>query len=101
MLLILLNDALCPQLRATLWRRKRRALSGLKLIRHFHALADSWMQAIFRSEIALYHFLTHACATAERLVGQASRNRRTTVHILHESLSQHPESAELAMAINA
>ena len=101
MLFILLNYALCPQLRATLWRRKRRERSVLKLIRHFHALADSWMQAIFRSEIELYHFDSHACATAERLVGKASRNRRTTVQILHESLSQHPESAEVAMAINA
>jgi hypothetical protein len=101
MLLILLNYALCPQLRATLWLRKRRELSVLKLIRHFQACADSWMQAIFRSELELYHFLTHACATAERLVGKASRKRRTTAQILHESVSQHYASAELAMAINA
>jgi hypothetical protein len=101
MLLILLNYALCPQMRATLWLRKRRELSVLKLVRHFQAFADSWMQAIFRSEIELYHFLTHACATAERLVVKASRKRRTTAQILHESVSQHYESAELALAINA
>jgi hypothetical protein len=101
MLFILLNYALCPQLRATLWLRTRRELSVLKLVRHFHACADSWMQAIFRSAIELYHFLTHACATAARLVGKASRKRRTTAQILHESLRQPHESAELAMAINA
>ncbi len=101
MLLILLNYALCPQMRHNLWLKKKRELSVLKLVRHFQALADRWMQAIFRSEIALYHFLKHACATAERLVGKASRKRRTTAQILHESLSQHRESAGLAMAINA
>ena len=101
MLLIVLNYALCPQMRATLWLRKRRELSVLKLVRNFHAFADSWMQAIFRSEIELYHFLTHACATAERFVGKASRKRRTTAQILRESLSQHRESAALVMAINA
>src|SRR5712692_10930289 len=101
MLFMVLNDALCPQRRATLWWRKRRERSVLKLVRHFQALADRWMQAIFRSAIALYHFLKHACATAERLVGKASRKRRTTAQILHESLSQHRESAGLAMAINA
>jgi DDE family transposase len=101
MLLILLNYALCPQMRATLWLRKRRELSVLKLVRHFQAFADRWMQAIFRSEIELYHFLKHACATAERLVGKASRKRRTTAQILHESVSQHRESAALVMASNA
>src|SRR6266704_3281137 len=99
MLLIVLNYALCPQMRATLWLRKRRELSVLKLVRHFQAFADRWMQAIFRSEIELYRFLKHACATAERLVGKASRKRRTTAQILHESLSQHRESAALAMVI--
>jgi len=59
------------------------------------------MQAIFRSEIELYHFLTHVCATAERLVVKASRKRQTTVQILRESVSQHRESAALAMVINA
>src|SRR5439155_12005184 len=34
MLLILLNYALSPQLRTTLWVRKRRELSVLKLVRH-------------------------------------------------------------------
>ncbi len=64
------------------------------------SLADRRMQAIFRSEIELYHFLTHVCATAERLVVKASRKRRTTAQILRESVSQHRESAALAMVIN-
>jgi hypothetical protein len=40
MRLIVLNYALCPQLRTTLWVRKRRELSVLKLVRHFQAFAD-------------------------------------------------------------
>jgi Transposase DDE domain len=101
MLWILLQYALCPPLRMTLWVRKRRARSVRKLVRHFHAFADRGMQAIFWPEIALYHFLSHACATAERLVGKASRKRRTTAQILRKSVSQHRESAALAMVINA
>jgi hypothetical protein len=93
MLLILLNYALCPQMRTTLWARQRRERSVLKLVRHCQACADRWMQAIFQSEIALYHFLTPSCATAERLVVKASRKRRTTAQILCESVSQHRESA--------
>lgn len=101
MLLILLNYALCPQMRHTLWLKKKRELSVLKLVRHFQALADRWMQALFRSEIELYHFLKHACATAERLVGKASRKRRTTAQILRESLSQQDELVKFVAAVNA
>ena len=101
MLFIVLHYALCPPLRTTLWVRKRRELSVRKLVRHFQACTDRWMQAVVRSEIELYHFLPHACATAERLVVQASRKRRTTAQILRESVSQHRESAALAMVINA
>jgi len=98
---ILVNDALCPQMRHDLWLKKKRELSVLKLVRHFQALADRWMHAIFQSACALRRFLTRACATAERVVAKASRKRRTTAQILHESLSQHRESAALVMAINA
>ena len=56
-----MNYAFCPQLRTTLWVRKRRELSVLKLVRHFQAFADRWMQAIFRSEIELYHFFIIKC----------------------------------------
>ena len=101
MLLILLNYALCPQLRHTLWLKKKRELSLLKLVRHFQALADRWMQAIFQSELALRRFLTRACATAERLAAKASRKRRTTAQILQESVRQHHESVVFAEAVNA
>jgi hypothetical protein len=101
MLRILLNYALCSQLRAPRWLKKKRARSLLKLVRHFQALADRWMQAIFQSEIALRRFLTHACATAERLVVKASRRRQTTAQILRESLNKHNESVEFAAAVNA
>ena len=101
MLLIVLNDALCPQMRATLWLKKKRELRVLKRVRHFQAWADKWMQAIFQSEFALRRFLQRACATAERLVAKASRKRQTTAQILRESLSQHHESIEFAAAVNA
>lgn len=101
MLLILLNDALCPPLRSPLWLKKKRELSVLKLVRHFQALAEHWMQAIFQSELALRHFLQRACETAERLAVKASRRRQTTAQILRESLRKHSESVEFAAAVNA
>jgi Transposase DDE domain len=101
MLLILLNDALCPQRRHTLWGKKKRERSLLKLVRHFQALADRWMQAIFQSALALRRFLTRACATAERLAAKASRKRRTTAQILRASLRQQHESVECAAVVNA
>jgi hypothetical protein len=101
MLLIVLNYALCPQLRATLWVKKQRELSVLKLVRHFQALADRWMQAIFQSEFVLRRFLQRACATAERLVAKASRKRHTTAQILRESLAKQDETIALMEAVNA
>jgi Transposase DDE domain len=101
MLLILLNDALCPHMRHPLWLRKKRARSLLKLVRHFQALAERWMQAIFQSEWALRRFLTRACATAERLAAKAVRKRRTTAQILRASLEQQHESIEFAAVVNA
>jgi Transposase DDE domain len=101
MLLILINYALCPELRHTLWLKKKRELSLLKLVRHFQALADSWMQAIFQSELDLHRFLKRACATAERLTVKAARKRRTTAQTLRESLGQQHESVEFAAVVNA
>ncbi len=101
MLLILFNYALCPQMRHHLWVKKHRELSVLKLVRHFQALADRWMQVIFQSEFELHRFIARACATAERLATKASRKRRTTAQILRESLEQQHESVELAEAIHA
>ena len=101
MLLMLLNYALCPQRRYHLWWKKKRELSLLKLVRHFQALAERWMQAIFQPELVLRCFLTRACATAERLVAKASRKRRTTAQILRETLGQPRESVTFAAVVNA
>jgi Transposase DDE domain len=101
MLLILLNDALCPQIRATLWWKHKRELSLLKLVRHFQALAARWLQAIFQSDLKLHRFLQRACATAERLVAKASRKRQTTAQRLQEDLRQPLESIVFAVAVNA
>ena len=101
MLRIGLTYALYPQRRATVWLKKKGALSVLNLVRHFQALAEQWMHAIFQSELALRRFIQRACATAERLAAKASRKRRTTAQILRESLNQQHESLEFAAAVNA
>ena len=101
MLRILLNYALCPQTRATLWLQYQRELSLLKFARHFQALAASWLQAIFQSACELYHFLQQACRTAERLAAKASRKRRTTAQILQDNMRPSLESSVLAAVVNA
>lgn len=101
MLLIVLTYALCPHLRTELWLKKQRELSVLKLVRHFQALAERWMQAILQSELELRCFLKRACATAERLVVKASRKRQTTGQILRESLQNHNEAIAFIEAVNA
>ena len=101
MRLVLLNSALCPQLRATLGAQKHRALSVRKRVRYFHAVADRWMHAICQSAFVLRRFLQRACATADRRVAKASRTRHTTAHILRESLAKQDEASALIEAVNA
>jgi hypothetical protein len=101
MLRILCNDALCPQTRAALWLQHQRELRLLKFARHFQALAANWLQAIFQSAFALYHFLQRACATAERLAAKAVRKRRTTAQILQEAIRPSLESGAFAAVVNA
>src|SRR4029450_13499709 len=101
MLLVLLNYALCPQLRATLWLKKKRELSVLKLVRHFQALADRWMHAIFQSEVVLRRFLQPAWGTAGRVLVTAAHKRQTTAQILRESLSQQHGAIVVVAAVNA
>jgi len=81
--------------------KKQRELSVRNLVRHCQAVADRWMQAIFQSEFVLRLFLQRACATAERLVAKASRQRRTTAQILRESLAKQDETIALMEAVNA
>jgi hypothetical protein len=101
MLLVLFTYALYPQVRSALWVKKQRELSLLKLVRHFQALADQWMQMLFASELALRRFLQRACASAERFAAKASRKRRTSVQLLRESLRQQSAFIEVAEAVNA
>jgi hypothetical protein len=101
LLLIVLTYALYPQRRATVWLKQKRELSVLKVVRHFQALAEQWMHAIFQSELILRRFLQRACAIAERLAATALRKRRTTAQILRESLNQQHASIALAAAVNA
>ena len=49
MVLIVLTFALCPSLRAVVWQKQQREVSLLKLVRHFQASADQWLQALFQS----------------------------------------------------
>jgi hypothetical protein len=101
MLLILLNYALCPQIRAALWEKKQREVSVLKLVRHCQAFAEQGMQALFQSAFEVRRFLRQVCATAERLVAKALRKRRTTAQILRESLHNQCEATVFMEAVHA
>jgi hypothetical protein len=101
MLLVLLTYALCPTLRATVWQKKQRELSLLKLVRHFQAGAEQWLQALFQSTLQLTAFLSRACAAAERLVMKAERKRRTTAQRLRDSLGPQLDFFEPALALAA
>jgi hypothetical protein len=89
-----------PQIRAALWEKQQRELSVLKLVRHWPAFAERWMQAILPSEFAWRRFLQQVWATAERVVGTASRTRRTTAPILRESLQNQGDAVVCMEAVN-
>jgi hypothetical protein len=99
-LLILLTSALGSPLRVTLWQQQRE-LSLLKLVRHFQAGADQWLQALFRHTGQLARFLTRACATAERLVTKELRKRPTSAQLLRTSLDSRIDFFEPALALAA
>ena len=101
LLLILLTYALCPPLRARLWEQKRRELSVLKLVRHLQAVAEQWLHALFQSVATLRHFLSRACASAQRLVAKAARKRRTSAELLRESLVAPNDCNEFTRALAA
>jgi hypothetical protein len=100
MLLILLTSALSSPLRTTVWQQHRE-LSLFKLARQLQANADAWLQHLFRPPLQLTAFLSHLCATAERLVRKAVRNRRTSAQRLHESLGAQDDFFEPALALAA
>jgi hypothetical protein len=101
MLLILLTYALCPTLRATVWQKKQRELSLLKLVRHLQAGADQWLQTLFQGAPQLRAFLARACVAAERLVTKAVRKRRTSAQRLRDSLEPQLDFFEPALALAA
>ena len=101
LLLILLTYALCPHLQVRLGGKKQRELSLLKLVRHFQAVADQWLQVLFQTKAALCAFLHRACATAERLIAKASRKRRTSAQLLRESLHSQNNFIEFTDALAA
>src|SRR5262245_10087214 len=70
MLLILLTSALSSPLRVAVWQQDRE-LSLFKLVRHFQANADHWLQRLFQPPLQLTPFLLGLCATATRLVSKA------------------------------
>jgi hypothetical protein len=100
MLLILLTSALSSPLRVSVWRQHRE-LSLFRLVRHFQASADHWLQKLFQPPLQLAAFLSHLCATAERLVRKAVRKRRTSAQRLRESLGSQVDFFEPALALAA
>jgi hypothetical protein len=101
MLLIVLTFALCPTLRAAAWQKQQREVSLLKLVRHFQASADQWLQVLFQSVAQLGRFLARACVAAERLVTKEVRNRPTSAQSLRKSLGAYVDFFEPALALAA
>ena len=101
MLLSVVTFALCPTLRATVWQKQDREVSLIKLVRHFQAGAEQWLQVLFQRTPQLAAFLARACAAAERLVRKAVRNRRTSAQSLRDSLGPQLDFFEPALALAA
>jgi len=101
MLLIVLTFALCPSLRTAAWQKQQREVSLLKLVRHFQAGADQWLQALFQSGAHLARFLVRARAAAERLVTKEVRKRPTSAQSLRKSLAAHVDFFEPTLALAA
>jgi Transposase DDE domain len=101
MVLIVVTFALCPTLRTTMWQKQQREVSLVKLVRHFQAGAEQWLQVLFQSPQQLTTFLSQACAAAERLVRKAVRNRRTSAQRLRVSLGPQVDFFEPALALAA
>jgi hypothetical protein len=101
MLLIVLTFALCPSLRAVVWQKQQREVSLLKLVRHFQASADQWLQALFQSGAQLAQFLARACTAAERLVTKEVRKRPTSAQSLRNSLEPQLDFFEPTLALAA
>ena len=100
MLLILLTAALSSPLRVTAWQQHRE-FSLFKLVRYCQANADHWLQRLFQSPSQLCVFLARLCATAERLVRKAVRNRRTSAQCLRENLGAQGDFFEPVLALAA
>jgi Transposase DDE domain len=101
MLRIRLTAALRSPWRATMGHHQHRELSLFRLVRHCQAWADHWFQHLFQSPLQLASFLSRLCATAERLVRKAVRNRRTSAQRLRESLGPQVDFFEPALALAA
>lgn len=101
MVLIVLTFALSPSLRAAAWQKQQREVSLLKLVHHFQASADQWLQTLFQSVAQLAQFLTRACAAAERLVTKEVRKRPTSAQSLRQSLGPQVDFFEPALALAA
>ena len=100
MLLVLFTYALYPGSLSFVGKEAQR-IEFAEVCESFQALADNWMNAIFKSELALRRFLQAACDDAERLAAKALRKRRTSAQTLRESLNQPSESIDVAAAASA
>ena len=96
-----LTLALCPSLRAAAWQKQQREVRLLKLVRHFHASADQWLQALVQSGAQLAQFLARACTAAERLVTKEVRKRPTSAQSLRNRLEPQLDFFEPTLALAA
>lgn len=70
-------------------------------MRPCQAVAARWMPAWLPSAVVWRRLRQPVCPTAERLVVQASRNRRTTAPILRERLHNPGNAVVCREAVNA
>ena len=76
-------------------------MSLRNLVRQFQAGAEQGRQGLLRTQAALRSFRHRACATAERWVAKASRNRRPSAQLLRESLPAQNDFMEFTEALAA
>ena len=98
--LILVTAALSSPLRVAVWQQERE-VSLFNLVRHCQATAERWLQCLFQPTLQLTTFLARLCATAERLVRKAVRNRPTSAQRLRESLGGQADFFEPSLALAA
>ena len=101
MLLIVLNYALCPQMRAHLWTQRKRELSLLKLMRHLQAFAAQLDAGHLSVRIRLAPLPQPCLCHRQTFGGQGVEKKTDNSANPARKLCQQHESVAYAEAVNA